>query len=59
MNSIIIILIYILGVIFSLYITYLVIRYAVRQGTKDALKQSEYYLEIIAKHYHDKNNKHL
>ena len=55
----IIILIYILGVIFSLYITYLVIRYALRQGTKDALKQSEYYLEIIAKHYHDKDNKHL
>ena len=54
MSLIFIILLYVLGVIVSLYIIYLIIRTAVNHGTKDALKQTEYYLEIIAKHYHEK-----
>ena len=54
MSLVFIILLYVLGVIILLYISYWIIRTAVNHGTKDALKQSEYYLEVIAKHYHEK-----
>lgn len=54
MSFILLIALYILGFIVSAYILYWIIRLAVNHGTKDALKQNEYYLEIIAKYYHDK-----
>lgn len=44
----------IIAFIFSLSISYYMIKAAVKSGTKEALKQTEYYLEIIAKDFHDK-----
>lgn len=44
---------YALLLILAIAINYFVTRMAVKNGTKDALKQAEYYLEIIAKHFHD------
>ena len=44
---------YLLIVLFALAINYFIIRIAVKNATKEALKQSEYYLEIIAKYYHE------
>ncbi|MCJ8153194.1 hypothetical protein MKJ01_05390 [Chryseobacterium sp. SSA4.19] len=43
----------ILGLIIGGVITY----YVVRAATKDALKQTEYYLEILAKKAIDQNSK--
>lgn len=37
-------------------INYFITRMAVKNGTKDALRQSEYYLEIIAKYFHEKKD---
>lgn len=39
------------------YINYLIIKTAVEKGTKDALQQSEYYLEIITKEYFERQQK--
>ncbi|WP_394265272.1 hypothetical protein [Bergeyella zoohelcum] len=54
------ILVFFIGVIAFLilvFINYLIIRTAVEKGTKYALQQSEYYLEIIAKEYFERQQK--
>lgn len=45
---------FLIGITVGTWLLYTLIKAAARNGTKEALKQSEYYLESIAKHYHEK-----